>query len=97
MLRARANRTDPKSVAGSHDFQDDDPSDLPKALLYVNIRAARTHGMKAMACILVLCPTWIICRLYEQNVTAIAPPIARSQFTPMESIRRKEPRSDTNR
>ena len=102
MLRASANSTDPSRDAGSHPFQLPGPDDAwpryrSRALLYVKIRAASTQGMKAMACILVLWPTWIICRLYEQKVIATAPPIARSQFTPIDSISRKDPSRDTNR
>ena len=50
-----------------------------------------------MACILVLCPTWMICMLYEQNETAMAPPAATTGWIPKASIIRKAPSSETNR
>ena len=65
--------------------------------LYVNMRAARAQGNQARAIILVLWPTWIIWRLYEQNVTAMAPPMARIQFTPRLSISRKAPTREMKR
>ena len=65
------------------------------ALLYVNITAAKTQGSRARACIFVLWPTWMIWKLYEQNVTATAPPIARNLSIPRASIRRKAPSNET--
>ena len=53
--------------------------------------------MKAIACILVLWPAWIIWKLYEQNPMAMAPPMARSQSTPRDSISRKPPSRAMNR
>ena len=58
---------------------------------------ASTQGRKAKACILVLCPTVIICILYEQKVIAIAPPMASTPSIPNESISRKAPNKEIKR
>ena len=52
---------------------------------------ASTHGKKAIACIFVLWPTWMICILYEQKAIAIAPATATMPFTPMDRSSRKAP------
>ena len=52
--------------------------------------------LSVIACILVLCPTWMIWKLYEQYVMATAPPIARTLSTPNESINRKAPNKEMN-
>ena len=44
-----------------------------------------------MACILVLWPTWMICRLYEQKAMATAPMTAMYHFTPKAISSRKPP------
>ena len=54
---------------------------------------ARTQGKNAIACILVLWPTWMICMLYEQKAIAIAPAMATIFFVPILNIRRKAPTS----
>ena len=64
------------------------------ALRYVKMSAARAHGRKASACIFVLCPTCIICTLYEQNVMAIAPPAAIKGLTPSAKSSRNAPSSE---
>ena len=99
MLRATANSTAPRMVFGSHDFHagslvsgfSSDLRMVPRAVLYVNMTPASTHGKKAIACIFVLCPTSMICRLYEQKATAMAPAAATIPLIPMESIRRNAP------
>ena len=64
---------------------------LARAALYVKITPASTHGKYAIACILVLWPTWMICMLYEQNAMAMAPATAINLLVPIESISRKPP------
>ncbi len=58
MLSARPKSAAPSSTDGQlKGFA------CPFAARYVYTKAASTQGMKAMACILVLCPTWIIWKL----------------------------------
>lgn len=68
----------------------------PKRRAVCEITAASAQGRNAIACILVLCPTWMIWKLYEQYVMATAPPIARTLSTPNESINRKAPNKEMN-
>ena len=63
--------------------------------LYAKTSAASTQGISAIACILVLWPTWIIWKLKEQKVMAMAPPAAMRGFIPNASINKKPPSSET--